>query len=59
MLKHWKLTRDGDGIAWLAFDRENATTNTFSSEVLRELRQAIEQVRIEQPKGLEIGRAHV
>ena len=54
MLKHWKLTRDADGIAWLAFDREGATTNTFSSEVLRELRQAIEQVRLEQPKGLAV-----
>jgi len=54
MLKHWKLTRDADGIAWLAFDREGATTNTFSSEVLRELRQAIEQVRLVQPKGLAV-----
>ena len=54
MLKHWKLTRDADGIAWLAFDRAGTTTNTFSSEALRELRQAIEQLRIDPPKGLAI-----
>jgi 3-hydroxyacyl-CoA dehydrogenase/enoyl-CoA hydratase/3-hydroxybutyryl-CoA epimerase len=54
MLKHWKLTRDNDGIAWLAFDRAAATTNTFSTEALVELRQAIEQLRIDPPKGLAI-----
>ena len=51
---HWKLTRDPDGLAWLAFDREGETTNTFSSDALRELRQRAEQLRLEPPRGLAI-----
>src|SRR6185369_17667090 len=51
---HWKLARDADGLAWLAFDREGESTNTFSSEALRELRQRVEQLRLEPPRGLAI-----
>ncbi|HWH42666.1 MAG TPA: 3-hydroxyacyl-CoA dehydrogenase NAD-binding domain-containing protein [Usitatibacter sp.] len=51
---HWKLTRDADGLAWLAFDREGESTNTFSSEALRELRQRVEQLRLDPPRGLAI-----
>ena len=54
MQKHWKLTHDGNGIAWLAFDREGATTNTFSSEALRELRQVVDHLASMPPKGLAI-----
>jgi 3-hydroxyacyl-CoA dehydrogenase / enoyl-CoA hydratase / 3-hydroxybutyryl-CoA epimerase len=53
-MKHWKLERDGEGLAWLRFDRADDTTNTFSSEALRELRQVVEQLRIAPPKGLAI-----
>ena len=35
-LKHWKLSVDGDNLAWLYFDRAGSSTNTFSSEALRE-----------------------
>ncbi|HET7401836.1 MAG TPA: enoyl-CoA hydratase-related protein, partial [Usitatibacter sp.] len=52
--QHWKLTRDADGLAWLAFDREGESTNTFSSEALRELRQRVEQLRLDPPRGLAI-----
>jgi 3-hydroxyacyl-CoA dehydrogenase/enoyl-CoA hydratase/3-hydroxybutyryl-CoA epimerase len=38
-LRHWKLTRDAEGLAWLAFDRAGSATNTFSTEALRELGQ--------------------
>ena len=35
--RHFKLSRDDDGIAWLLFDREGASANTLSAEVLEEL----------------------
>ncbi|HYC36661.1 MAG TPA: 3-hydroxyacyl-CoA dehydrogenase NAD-binding domain-containing protein [Usitatibacter sp.] len=53
-LTHWKLTVDGDSLAWLAFDREGSSTNTFSSLALRELRQVVEHLRSMPPKGLAI-----
>ena len=53
-LKHWKLNTDADGIAWLAFDRQGASTNTFSSEALRELRQVADHLASMPPKGLAI-----
>jgi 3-hydroxyacyl-CoA dehydrogenase / enoyl-CoA hydratase / 3-hydroxybutyryl-CoA epimerase len=53
-LEHWKLTVDGDNLAWLAFDRAGATTNTFSSEALRELGQVAEHLAAMPPKGLAI-----
>lgn len=53
-LRHWKLTVDGDSLAWLAFDRADATTNTFSSDALRELRQVCEHLTAMPPRGLAI-----
>ena len=35
--KHWRLETDADNLAWLTFDRAETSTNTFSSEALREL----------------------
>jgi 3-hydroxyacyl-CoA dehydrogenase/enoyl-CoA hydratase/3-hydroxybutyryl-CoA epimerase len=53
-LKHWKLTVDADHIAWLYFDRAGTATNTFSSEVLRELDQVCDHLAGMPPKGLAI-----
>jgi 3-hydroxyacyl-CoA dehydrogenase/enoyl-CoA hydratase/3-hydroxybutyryl-CoA epimerase len=53
-LKHWKLTTDADSLAWLVFDRADATTNTFSSDVLRELDQVVGHLAAMPPKGLAI-----
>src|SRR5689334_7552995 len=53
-LKHWKLETDGDNLAWLTFDRAGATTNTFSSEVLRELSQVLDHLKQMPPRGLAI-----
>jgi 3-hydroxyacyl-CoA dehydrogenase/enoyl-CoA hydratase/3-hydroxybutyryl-CoA epimerase len=53
-LKHWKLTVDADGIAWLAFDRAGSGTNTFSREALRELGQIADHLASMPPKGLAI-----
>ena len=53
-LQHWKLEVDGDHIAWLAFDRANTATNTFSSEALRELGRIADHLAGMPPKGLAI-----
>ncbi len=53
-LKHWKLETDADNLAWLWFDREGSATNTFSSEALRELGQAIDHLKAMPPRGLAI-----
>src|SRR5512140_1469129 len=53
-LRHWKLSHDADDLAWLVFDRADTATNTFSSEVLRELRQVAAHLRSMPPRGLAI-----
>ena len=35
--KHWRLEVDADQLAWLTFDRAGSSTNTFSSDALKEL----------------------
>jgi 3-hydroxyacyl-CoA dehydrogenase/enoyl-CoA hydratase/3-hydroxybutyryl-CoA epimerase len=35
--RHWKLARDDDGIAWLVIDKQDASANTLSEDVLTEL----------------------
>ncbi len=51
-LEHWKLTREPDGIAVLAFDKARASTNTLSTAVLAELNQALDALERDPPKGL-------
>ena len=53
-LQHWKLTVDADHLAWLVFDRAESTTNTFSSEALRELGRLADHLAALPPKGLAI-----
>ncbi len=53
-LRHWKLTVDADHLAWLVFDRAESTTNTFSSEALRELGRLADHLAALPPKGLAI-----
>ncbi|HEY4998828.1 MAG TPA: 3-hydroxyacyl-CoA dehydrogenase NAD-binding domain-containing protein [Usitatibacter sp.] len=53
-LKHWNLAIDGDHLAWLTFDREGSTTNTFSREALKELAQIADHLAAMPPKGLAI-----
>ncbi len=52
--KHWRLDTDADRLAWLTFDRASSSTNTFSSEALRELAVICETLAITPPKGLVI-----
>ena len=51
-LRHWKLDRDGEGFAWLTLDRQGASTNSLSAEVLGELRSALSDLAAAPPKGL-------
>jgi 3-hydroxyacyl-CoA dehydrogenase/enoyl-CoA hydratase/3-hydroxybutyryl-CoA epimerase len=53
-LRHWKLETDADNLAWLWFDRAGTSTNTFSSEALRELGQVTDHLRAMPPRGLAI-----
>ncbi len=53
-LRHWKLDVDAENLAWLVFDRAETGTNTFSSEVLRELAQVAGHLAAMPPRGLAI-----
>jgi 3-hydroxyacyl-CoA dehydrogenase / enoyl-CoA hydratase / 3-hydroxybutyryl-CoA epimerase len=53
--QHWHLTRDENNFAWITFDRDHAnpsvTTNTFSSNALRELGQICDVLAAQPPAG--------
>ncbi len=50
----FKLSRDADGIAWLLFDREGATGNTLSSDVMEEFDRILGELESQRPAGLVI-----
>jgi 3-hydroxyacyl-CoA dehydrogenase/enoyl-CoA hydratase/3-hydroxybutyryl-CoA epimerase len=52
--RHFRLTRDADGIAWLLFDREGASANTLSADVLAEFDTVLAALESERPAGLVI-----
>jgi 3-hydroxyacyl-CoA dehydrogenase/enoyl-CoA hydratase/3-hydroxybutyryl-CoA epimerase len=52
--RNFKLTRDGDGIAWLLFDREGTSANTLSADVLEELDAILATLESQRPTGLVI-----
>jgi 3-hydroxyacyl-CoA dehydrogenase/enoyl-CoA hydratase/3-hydroxybutyryl-CoA epimerase len=52
--RHFILTRDADGIAWLLFDREGASANTLSADVIAELDSVLAALESERPTGLVI-----
>jgi 3-hydroxyacyl-CoA dehydrogenase/enoyl-CoA hydratase/3-hydroxybutyryl-CoA epimerase len=52
--KHWRWETDRDGLAWLTFDKQGESANTFSREALEELRSALAAIRVSNPKGLVI-----
>lgn len=53
-MRNWTLTREADGLATLAFDKADATTNTLSAAVLDELNEALDLLERDPPKGLVI-----
>jgi 3-hydroxyacyl-CoA dehydrogenase/enoyl-CoA hydratase/3-hydroxybutyryl-CoA epimerase len=52
--RNFKLTRDGDGIAWLLFDREGASANTLSADLIEELDAVLGELESHRPAGLVI-----
>src|SRR3954449_6004738 len=50
--RHWRWETDRDGLAWLTFDKEGESANTFSRQALEELGRALGAIRVENPKGL-------
>src|SRR5712675_3599740 len=52
--RHFKLTRDSDGIAWLLFDRESASANTLSADVMEEFDSVLAALESQRPAGLVI-----
>ncbi len=52
MAKHWRCETDRHGLAWLTFDKQGESTNTFSREALEELSLVLEKIQSEKPKGL-------
>jgi 3-hydroxyacyl-CoA dehydrogenase / enoyl-CoA hydratase / 3-hydroxybutyryl-CoA epimerase len=52
--RNFKLTRDADGIAWLLFDREGASANTLSADVMEEFDAVLAVLESQRPTGLVI-----
>ena len=52
--RNFKLTRDADGIAWLLFDREGASANTLSSDVMEEFDAVLAALESQRPAGIVI-----
>lgn len=51
---NWRLERDAEQIAWLAFDKAGASTNVLSSQVMIELGERLKELAAQPPKGLVI-----
>src|SRR6202789_2304211 len=52
--RNFKLTHDGDGIAWLLFDRAGASANTLSADVIEELDLVLAALENQRPAGIVI-----
>ncbi|MBS0530129.1 MAG: enoyl-CoA hydratase/isomerase family protein [Proteobacteria bacterium] len=52
--RNFKLTRDTDGVAWVLFDRADASANTLSSEVLEEFDTILTTLESQRPTGIVI-----
>ncbi len=50
--KHWRLTTDLDGIAWLVLDHAHEDVNTLGTDVLAELDNVVEALEAQPPTGL-------
>lgn len=52
--RHFRLTRDADGIAWVLFDRADASANTLSADVLEEFDAVLTALESRRPTGVVI-----
>ena len=49
---HWHWDQDADGLAWLTFDKQGESANTFSKEALVQLSAALKEIHAASPRGL-------
>jgi len=54
LAKHWRWELDRQRLAWLTFDKQGESANTFSREALEELGAALDAIAAVKPKGLVI-----
>lgn len=52
MMRHWKIERDPEGIAWATLDKQGASANTLSHDVMSELSLLLDELDGKKPKGL-------
>ena len=52
LAKHWRWEKDKDALAWLTFDKQGESANTFSKEALNELSSCLSEIRNVSPRGL-------
>jgi 3-hydroxyacyl-CoA dehydrogenase/enoyl-CoA hydratase/3-hydroxybutyryl-CoA epimerase len=50
--RSWKTERDGDGIAWLIFDKPGTSANVLSASVLMELNAVLAGLEKDLPRGV-------
>ncbi len=55
--RHWHWDQDKDGLAWLVFDKQGESANTFSKEALHQLSAALREIHAASPRGLVIASA--
>jgi 3-hydroxyacyl-CoA dehydrogenase / enoyl-CoA hydratase / 3-hydroxybutyryl-CoA epimerase len=49
---HWHWDQDGDGLAWLTFDKQGESANTFSREAMLQLSRVLDEIASLSPRGL-------
>ncbi|MDN6321041.1 MAG: enoyl-CoA hydratase-related protein, partial [Marinobacter sp.] len=49
---HWHLARDDNSVAWLLFDKKDASANVLSVDVLEELSAIINELETDTPNAL-------
>ncbi len=52
LYKHWRHEQDAQGLAWLTFDKQVESTNTFSRDAIDELSAALDAIKALSPKGM-------
>jgi len=52
LAKHWRWEKDREELAWLTFDKQGESANTFSREALQEFSSRLDEIAAAKPKGL-------
>lgn len=52
--KHWRFDVDARNVAWLTLDKQDASTNVLSGDVLEELNRMLDEISAAAPAGMVI-----